>query len=252
MSFHLVYCVSLIYSSSNHLYCHICDSKQYLPYNFSFTLSITQTMVSPLGAVPHLHLPCLKSVVSPLSPLSCKPCSPPLHLYLICHIFYVVSIHHATFCKQTLSPIAPSPQALFFSLSLSTFCHLLLHPFLSPHYPLQAHTLLHPLLYPSHQPTLPSVVYHLPLNCHTCYFLLLSSLASFSYTVLSPSDGYAILSQRVRAMQNIKSEAHSDVPSSTESVYLAVATIPTAAGCICSPHLAPHSHSIVLTTATSR
>lgn len=122
--FYLVYCVSFIYSS--HAYCHMCDSKQYLPCNFSFTLSITQTVVSPLGAVPHLQSPCLKSVVSSLSPLLCKACSPPLHLYFICHIFYVASIHSATFCKQTISPVAPSPQALFFSLSLSTVCHLLL------------------------------------------------------------------------------------------------------------------------------
>lgn len=211
-------------------------------------------MVSPLGAVPHLHLPCLKSVVSPLSRLSWKPCSPPLHLHLICHTFYVVSIHHATFCKQTISPIAPSPQALFFSQPL----YLLSSPAITV-------TSISPtsLSPPGPHPAPPTVISitptNSPLHClssafELSYLLLSPSFlsASFSYTVLSPSDGYAVLSQRVRAMQNIKSEAHSDVPSSTESVYLAVTTIPTAAGCICSPHLAPLSHSIVLTTATSR
>lgn len=53
----------------------------------------------------------------------------------------------------------------------------------------------------------PLQVYHHPLNCHTCYFSLFSLPASLYYLVLSLSDGYAILTQSVCSVQNIKSES---------------------------------------------
>lgn len=53
----------------------------------------------------------------------------------------------------------------------------------------------------------PLQFYHHPLNCHTCYFSLFSLPASFYYLVLSLSDGYAILTQSVCSVQNIKSES---------------------------------------------
>lgn len=97
----------------------------------------------------------------------------------------------------------------------------------------------------------PLQVYHLPLNCHTCYFFLLSSLP-LSAAWCSASQMDMQFWVRACAVQNIKSEAQPDVPSSTESVYLGVTTMPSAAGCVCSPHLVPRSRLIVLTTAASQ
>lgn len=52
----------------------------------------------------------------------------------------------------------------------------------------------------------PLRVYHHALNCHTCYFSLFFFCAFFCYLPLRLSDGYAILSQSMCAVQNIKSE----------------------------------------------
>lgn len=85
--FHPVRSASFIYNRLHHLYCHICDTNHYLPSNFCFTpvAPVIQTPVSPLDAVPHLHVCCLRSPVTPPSPSSVsylsypslKPWSPP-------------------------------------------------------------------------------------------------------------------------------------------------------------------------------
>lgn len=72
--FHSVHSAPFIFCRLHYLYCHIYDTKHYLPSNLCFSpiISITQILVSPLDTVPHLHVCCLKSTNSVLSvfPLS--------------------------------------------------------------------------------------------------------------------------------------------------------------------------------------
>lgn len=198
---------------------------------------VSQMVVSPPDTFSSA---CVPFEVSSLSFPSVRLWSPPRSRFFICHICHVVSILHATLNKQTICPITPSLQALFFTSSLSTICHLL--PNLSQ--PL-SHLIIPSRLRSASVPVPPNSppAHRLPLNCHTwkdsfsllCLFWLCAAL----------SRGWICYWKSECALWRILNLE----PSQTESVYLRVTTFPGAAGRIGSPHLVPCSRLIMFTTA---
>lgn len=237
--FHPVHSASVIDSRFHHLSYQVCDTTHFLASNLFHCLTpltpVTQTIVSPPDTVSHLHAFHLKlaricpSSVSPLSYRSLYPWSPAEPLSLICHVCYVASILHVTISKQTILPFLSSPWALFLPPGLSIFSPVLLYicliRFPNPLSPIGPTS--GPAQIMSVTPNkAPLQVDHLPLNCRTCYFFLLSPL-SLSAAWCSASDGCAIVSES--AVLNIKPRAQTDTSSSTESVYLGVTAISSAA-----------------------
>lgn len=212
------------------------------------SVSIRQTPLSLLASVLQHHLHSVKSFVSLLSLPSFRSCISPA--VFINRIFFI----HATVYKQAISPISCALSQLYFhserfcslssvaisvtSVSLSS---------LSPPGPHPAPPLPPTSCSPNNSPL---QVYHHALNCHTCYFsLFFFFCAFFCYLPLRLSNGYAILSQSVCALQNIKSESparHSFLDricfseSPTSQVLQAVLALFT---------LVPCSHLIVSSTA---
>lgn len=98
--FHSVHSAPFIFCRLHYLYCHIYDTKHYLPSNLCFSpiISVTQILVSPLDTVPHLHVCCLKSTNSVLSvfPLSYPSLSHSLVAgpHLSCRLLGVYSPRH--------------------------------------------------------------------------------------------------------------------------------------------------------------
>lgn len=109
-----------------------------------------------------------------------------------------------------------------------------------------------PLLYPVHQTTLPSRSIIILWTVIPVTFPFFPSLP-LSTTRCSASQMDMQFWLRACALCRILNpKAQPDAPSSTESVYLGVTAIPSAAGCIRSPHLFPRSHLIVMSTAALR
>ena len=168
----------------------------------SLLLPLYPSLKHSVFFVPHLHLYCLKSTVSRSSvsfrlirhsnpgllPSLCSSAvtSEMGHLFSTpCSInnisYHVISLGSLRSSGPFLPSVPLLPQDTVTSASLTLFSPLGRHP--AP-----------PALCLLRQTTHPFQVYHLPLNCHTCYFSPSFPVHLFLLRA-ALADGYAIVSQ---------------------------------------------------------
>lgn len=182
--FHIVHSSSLICHRSHHLYCHIDDTNCYLSSNFCFTFRPIRQSNPGLSSrycpssacllfeVYNLPVFCLSSVKSVTQTL-CGLCSSSFMSVMWCLFSMSPPVNKQFIPSHHLAGLCSFYSRTFYLLCLSCCIHHI--HFSNPILPSRPTSCPAPIMsvIPNSSP---SQVYHLPLNCHTCYFFLLSPL----------------------------------------------------------------------------